>query len=76
MEIPAEQQDKQVRGQLPVNDLHQCSCQVLHVSLRQLLYGDDWEETIQLAERVTEIKTKLWIEQDEQDALYRLPMSS
>ena len=71
MEIPTEQQDKQVRGRLPVNDLHQCSCQVLHLSLRHLLYGDDSEETRQLAERVTEIKTKFWIGKDEQDALYR-----
>ena len=71
MEIPTEQQDKQVRGRLPVNDLHQCSCHVLHLSLRHLLYGDDSEETRQLAERVTEIKTKFWIGKDEQDALYR-----
>lgn len=71
MGIPTEQQDKQVRGRLPVNDLHQCSCHVLHLSLRHLLYGDDSEESIQLAERVTEIKTKFWIEKDEQDALYQ-----
>lgn len=71
MGIPTERQDKQLRGRLPVNDLHQCNCEVLHLSLRHLLYGDDSEETIQLAERVTEIKTKFWIEKDEQDALYR-----
>ncbi len=71
MGIPTEQQDKQVRGRLPVNDLHQCSCHVLHLPLRHLLYGDDSEESIQLAERVTEIKTKFWIGKDEQDALYQ-----
>ena len=64
-------QDKQLRGRLPVNDLHQCNCEVLHLSLRHLLYGDDSEETMQLAEQVTEIKTKFWIGDEEQDALYR-----
>ncbi|BFU92026.1 MAG: hypothetical protein NTAFB01_32130 [Nitrospira sp.] len=71
MGIPPERQDKQLRGRLPVNDLHQCNCAVLHLSLRHLLYGDDSDETIQLAEQVTEIKTKFWIGDDEQDALYR-----
>src|SRR6185437_7483195 len=43
MGIPTERQDKQLRGRLPVNDLHQCNCEVLHLSLRHLLYGDDSE---------------------------------
>lgn len=71
MGIPTEHQDKQLRGRLPVNDLHQCGCAVLHLSLRHLLYGDDPDEARQLAEQVTEIRTKFWIEKDEQDALYR-----
>jgi predicted acylesterase/phospholipase RssA len=69
--IPAAQQDKRLQGRLPVNDLHQCSCEVLHLSLRHLLYGDDSDEARRLAEHVTEIKTKFWIGQDEQEALYR-----
>ena len=71
MGIPVGRQDRQLRGRVPVNDLHQCSCEVRHVSLRHLQYGRDPDEDQDFAERVTEIKTKFWIGKDEQDDLYR-----
>lgn len=71
MDIPVERQDQQIRGRLPVNDLHQCGCEVRHVALRHLLYGGESEEEAQLGERVTEIQTKFWIGKDEQRDLYR-----
>jgi NTE family protein len=71
MGIPVGLQDRQLRGRVPVNDLHRCSCEVRHVSLRHLQYGRDSEEDQNFAERVTEIKTKFWIGKDEQDDLYR-----
>ena len=71
MGIPVGLQDRQLRGRVPVNDLHRCSCEVRHVSLRHLQYGRDPEEDQNFAERVTEIKTKFWIGKDEQDDLYR-----
>jgi hypothetical protein len=71
MGIPVGLQDRQLRGRVPVNDLHRCSCEVRHVSLRHLQYGRGPEEDQNFAERVTEIKTKFWIGKDEQDDLYR-----
>ena len=58
-----------MRGRLPVNDLEQCGCEVRHIALRQLMYVGK-EETEGLAERVTRIKTKFWIAEDEQNDLF------
>jgi predicted acylesterase/phospholipase RssA len=69
MGIPVGRQDQEMRGRLPVNDLTQCGCEVRHIALRQLMYLGG-EETEGLAERVTRIKTKFWIGEDEQDDLF------
>ena len=69
MGIPIPRQDQEMRGRLPVNDRDQCGCEVRHLSLRQLMYAGD-EETEGLAERVTRIKTKFWIGEDEQNDLF------
>ncbi|HEU4685534.1 MAG TPA: patatin-like phospholipase family protein [Nitrospira sp.] len=69
--IPVEQHDQHVRGRLPVNDLRQCGCEVRHVSLRHLMYVSDSDEEQGLAERVTRIKTKFWIDKEEQDDLFQ-----
>ena len=71
MNIPVEQQDQQIRGRLPVNDLHQCGCEVRHIALRHLLYGGETDAELELAERVTQIKTKFWIGEDEQNDLFQ-----
>ena len=71
MSIPVEQQDQEMRGRLPVNDLHQCGCEVRHIALRQLLYGSETDADLELAERVTQIKTKFWIGEEEQNDLFR-----
>ena len=55
------------QGAQPVSDLHQCRCEVRHVALRHLLYRDKDEE---LAARVTRIKTKFWVSQEEQTDLF------
>src|SRR5215831_7649276 len=67
MGIPVEKQDQEMRGRLLVNDPHQCGCEVRHVSLKHLLYAGDDEA---LAERVTRIKTKFWIGEEEQNDLF------
>jgi predicted acylesterase/phospholipase RssA len=68
MGIPVARQDQEIRGRLPVNDREQCGCEVLHVALRQLMYaGEDMDG---LAERVTQIKTKFWIGEEEQNDLF------
>jgi hypothetical protein len=59
-----------MRGRLLVNDLRQCACEVRHVALRQLFYLGDSNDT-DLTERVTQIKTKFWLSEQEQDDLYR-----
>lgn len=69
MGIPAGRQDQEMRGRLPVNDLEQCGCEVRHIALRQLMYAG--EESEGLAERVTQIKTKFWIGEDEQNDLFQ-----
>jgi hypothetical protein len=70
MGIPVEKQDREMRGRLPVNDPRQCGCEVRHVSLRHLLYAGESEDT-ELAERVTQIKTKFWIAEEEQNDLFQ-----
>jgi predicted acylesterase/phospholipase RssA len=70
MGIPVGRQDQAMRGRLPVNDPHQCGCEVRHVALRQLFYAGNSEDT-GFAERVTQIKTKFWVSQDEQDDLFQ-----
>ena len=70
MSIPVEKQDQEIRGRLPVNDPHQCGCEVRHVSLRHLLYGGESDDP-ELSERVTQIKTKFWIAKEEQDDLFQ-----
>jgi predicted acylesterase/phospholipase RssA len=71
MGIPAGRQDQDMRGRLPVNDLHQCGCEVRHVSLRHLLYAGESDADLELADRVTRIKTKFWVSKEEQDDLFR-----
>lgn len=71
MGIPAEKQDQETRGRLPVNDLRQCTCEVRHVALRHLLYAGESDAELELAERVTHIKTKFWIGEEEQSDLYQ-----
>jgi predicted acylesterase/phospholipase RssA len=70
MGIPVEKQDQSMRGRLPVNDPRQCGCEVRHISLRHLLYAGESEDT-ELAERVTQIKTKFWIAEEEQNDLFQ-----
>jgi hypothetical protein len=70
MGIPVVRQDQEMRGRLPVNDREQCTCEVRHIALRQLMYAGE-EETEGLAERVTRIKTKFWIGEDEQNDLFQ-----
>ena len=69
MGIPTGRQDQEMRGRLPVNDVDQCGCEVRHIALRQLMYAG--EELEGLAERVTQIKTKFWIGEDEQNDLFQ-----
>ncbi len=68
MGIPVARQDQEMRGRLPVNDPRQCGCEVRHIALRQLMYAG--EEADGLAERVTQIRTKFWIGEDEQNDLF------
>jgi predicted acylesterase/phospholipase RssA len=70
MGIPTEKQDQEMRGRLPVNDPGQCGCEVRHVALRHLMYAGDSDDT-ELAERVTQIKTKFWIAEEEQNDLFQ-----
>src|SRR5262245_35614739 len=71
MSIAVEQQDQEMRGRLPVNDLHQCGCEVRHIALRHLIYGGETDADLELAERVTQIKTKFWIGEEEQNDLFQ-----
>jgi len=71
MDISVEKQDREARGRLPVNDLKQCGCEVRHIALRQLLYAGESDAELDLAERVTQIKTKFWISEEEQTDLYQ-----
>lgn len=71
MGIPPEKQDQEMRGRLPLNDPHQCGCEVRHVALRHLMYAGESDDETLLAERVTEIKTKFWIGEEEQNDLFR-----
>jgi len=70
MGIPVEKQDQEMRGRLPVNDPDQCGCEVRHVALRHLLYAGESDDQ-ELAERVTQIKTKFWIAEEEQNDLFQ-----
>jgi predicted acylesterase/phospholipase RssA len=70
MGFPVEKQDQEMRGRLPVNDPRQCGCEVRHVALRHLMYAGDSHDT-GLAERVTRIKTKFWIAEEEQNDLFQ-----
>jgi NTE family protein len=70
MGIPVARQDQEIRGRLPVNDREQCACEVRHVALRQLMYAAE-DDADGLAERVTQIKTKFWIGEEEQNDLFR-----
>lgn len=71
MGIPVEKQDREAGGRLPVNDLKQCGCEVRHIALRQLLYAGESDADLELAERVTQIKTKFWISEEEQNDLFQ-----
>jgi predicted acylesterase/phospholipase RssA len=67
MGIPLNRQDQEMRGRLPINDAHQCNCEVRHIALRHLIYTADDSS---LAERVTQIAPKFWISQEEQNDLF------
>ena len=67
--ISVEKQDQEMRGRLPVNDPRQCGCEVRHVALRHLFYSES--DDTGLAERVTQIKTKFWIGEREQNDLFQ-----
>ena len=69
MGFPGGRQDQEMRGRLPVNDPNQCGCEVRHIALRQLLYIGESSDP-ELAERVTQIKTKFRLAKEEQDDLY------
>jgi predicted acylesterase/phospholipase RssA len=69
MGIPVGRQDQEMRGRLPVNDREQCGCEVRHLSLRQFMYAGE-DDADGLAERVTQIKTKFWIGEEEQNDLF------
>jgi predicted acylesterase/phospholipase RssA len=71
MGIPVEKQDRLALGRLPVNDLRQCGCEVRHISLRHLLYAEVSDANEELAERVTQIKTKFWLSEGEQNDLFQ-----
>jgi NTE family protein len=71
MGIPVEKQDRLAVGRLPVNDLRQCGCEVRHISLRHLLYAGESDANEKLAERVTQIKTKFWLSEEEQNDLFQ-----
>jgi predicted acylesterase/phospholipase RssA len=71
MGIPTAQQDQQMRGLLPVNDPAQCGCEVRHISLRQLMYAGESDTDPDLVDRVTTIKTKFWIAEEEQRDLFQ-----
>ncbi|MBX3302155.1 MAG: patatin-like phospholipase family protein [Nitrospira sp.] len=68
--IPSSQQDREMRGRLPVNDPHQCGCEVRHIALRHLSYSDEVPDESTLPERATRIKTKFWVSDDEQRDLF------
>ncbi len=61
--------DREIGGTVQLPDPHSCRCEVRHVALRHLLYRDDLPDE-ELAARVTRIKTKLWVSQQEQDDLF------
>jgi predicted acylesterase/phospholipase RssA len=68
--IPSGRQDRDVRGLLPVNDPHQCGCEVRHIALRHLTYSDTLPDESTLSERATRIKTKFWVSEEEQRDLF------
>jgi predicted acylesterase/phospholipase RssA len=68
--IPEWRQDRDMRGLLPVNDPHQCGCEVRHIALRHLAYSDEVPDDSTLPEQATRIKTKFWLSGEEQQALY------
>jgi len=71
MGIPVGSFDREMRGRLPVNDLQQCGCEVRHIALRQLRNSGESDAELNLAERVTQIKTKFWVSKEEQDDLFQ-----
>jgi predicted acylesterase/phospholipase RssA len=68
--IPGGRQDREMRGLLPVNDPHQCRCEVRHIALRHLAYSDEVPDESTLPERATRIKTKFWVSVEEQQDLF------
>jgi predicted acylesterase/phospholipase RssA len=68
--IPSHAQDQQIRGVLPLNDRNQCGCEVRHIALRHILYGDELPGDPEFGTRVTGIKTKFWVSEAEQADLY------
>lgn len=64
--------DREISGTVQLPDPHYCRCEVRHVALQHLLYRDDLpDEDDEFVARVTRIKTKFWVSQEEQDDLFR-----
>ncbi|HEY5627683.1 MAG TPA: patatin-like phospholipase family protein [Nitrospira sp.] len=70
MGIPVGSLDREMRGRLPLNDPHQCGCEVRHIALRQLRNTAETDAEETLADRVTQIKTKFWVSEEEQNDLF------
>jgi NTE family protein len=71
LSIPVTRLDQEMRGRLPLNDMQQCGCEVRHIALRQLRYAAESDAEEELADRVTQIKTKFWLSKEEQDDLFQ-----
>ena len=71
MGIPVGSLDREMRGRLPLNDPHQCGCEVRHIALRQLRNAAETDAEETLADRVTQIKTKFWVSEEEQNDVFQ-----
>jgi predicted acylesterase/phospholipase RssA len=69
--VGIKQIDHEVAGAALLPDPHQCRCEVRHIALRHLLYRSDLPENDDFIKRVTRIKTKFWISDEEQDDLFK-----
>jgi len=64
--------DRDIRGEAQLPDPHHCRCEVRHIALRHLLYRADLpSDDDAFVKRVTQIKTKFWVSQEEQEDLFR-----
>jgi hypothetical protein len=65
------EQDQKIWGQLPLNDVDECRCEVRHLALRHLIYSPEPADDPDFASRVTRIKTKFWLSEEEQADLFK-----